>query len=77
MSLRLSLGAGPAPALLRGLVIDFRLSAIVVSHDLAVARLLSHRITGYEGRRGDREGMARRQERSTSMARGSSQSWMT
>ena len=30
--------------LLRGLVIDLRLSAIIVSHDLAVARLLSHRI---------------------------------
>jgi putative phosphonate transport system ATP-binding protein len=30
--------------LLRGLVTDLRLSAIVVSHDLAVARLLSHRI---------------------------------
>jgi putative phosphonate transport system ATP-binding protein len=30
--------------LLRGLVVDLGLSAIVVSHDLAVARLLSHRI---------------------------------
>lgn len=30
--------------LLRGLVIDLGLSAIIVSHDLAVARLLSHRI---------------------------------
>ncbi len=30
--------------LLRGLVTDLRLAAIVVTHDLAVARLLSHRI---------------------------------
>ena len=30
--------------LLRGLVADLGLSAIVVTHDLAVARLLSHRI---------------------------------
>jgi putative phosphonate transport system ATP-binding protein len=30
--------------LLRGLVADLRLSAVIVTHDLAVARLLSHRI---------------------------------
>ena len=30
--------------LLRGLVADLGLSAIVVTHDLAVARLLSHRM---------------------------------
>jgi putative phosphonate transport system ATP-binding protein len=30
--------------LLRGLVTDLRLSALIVTHDLAVARLLSHRI---------------------------------
>jgi putative phosphonate transport system ATP-binding protein len=35
--------------LLRGLVIDLRLSAIIVSHDLAVARLLSHRIMVMKG----------------------------
>ena len=30
--------------LLRGLVADYALSVVVVTHDLAVARLLSHRI---------------------------------
>ena len=35
--------------LLRGLVADLRLSAVVVTHDLAVARLLSHRIMVMRG----------------------------
>jgi putative phosphonate transport system ATP-binding protein len=35
--------------LLRGLVTDLGLSAIVVTHDLAVARLLSHRIMVMKG----------------------------
>ena len=35
--------------LLRGLVVDLGLSAIVVTHDLAVARLLSHRIMVMKG----------------------------
>lgn len=30
--------------LLRGLVIDLRLAAVIVTHDLAVARLLTHRL---------------------------------
>jgi putative phosphonate transport system ATP-binding protein len=30
--------------LLRGLVTDLRLAVIIVTHDLAVARLISHRI---------------------------------
>jgi putative phosphonate transport system ATP-binding protein len=35
--------------LLRGLVTQFGLAAIVVTHDLAVARLLSHRIMVMKG----------------------------
>ena len=35
--------------LLRGLVADLKLAAIVVTHDLAVARLLSHRIMVMKG----------------------------
>jgi putative phosphonate transport system ATP-binding protein len=35
--------------LLRGLVTDLGLAAIVVTHDLAVARLLSHRIMVMKG----------------------------
>ena len=35
--------------LLRGLVADLKLSAVVVTHDLAVARLLSHRIMVMRG----------------------------
>jgi len=35
--------------LLRGLVADLRLSAIVVTHDLAVARLLAHRLLVMRG----------------------------
>jgi len=35
--------------LLRGLVGDLKLSAVVVTHDLAVARLLSHRIVVMKG----------------------------
>ena len=35
--------------LLRGLVADLRLSAVIVTHDLAVARLLSHRIMVMRG----------------------------
>jgi putative phosphonate transport system ATP-binding protein len=35
--------------LLRGLVVDLGLAAIVVTHDLAVARLLSHRIMVMKG----------------------------
>ena len=35
--------------LLRGLVADLRLSAVIVTHDLAVARLLSHRIMVMKG----------------------------
>ncbi|HET6522216.1 MAG TPA: ATP-binding cassette domain-containing protein, partial [Geminicoccaceae bacterium] len=37
--------------LLRGLVNDLGLSAIVVTHDLAVARLLSHRLMVMQGGR--------------------------
>ena len=35
--------------LLRGLVADLKLSAVIVTHDLAVARLLSHRIIVMRG----------------------------
>ena len=35
--------------LLRGLVADLKLSAVIVTHDLAVARLLSHRIMVMKG----------------------------
>ena len=35
--------------LLRGLVADLKLSAVIVTHDLAVARLLSHRIIVMKG----------------------------
>jgi putative phosphonate transport system ATP-binding protein len=35
--------------LLRGLVVEFGLAAVVVTHDLAVARLLSHRIMVMKG----------------------------
>jgi len=35
--------------LLRGLVADLKLSAVIVTHDLAVARLLSHRIVVMKG----------------------------
>lgn len=35
--------------LLRGLVTDLRLAAVVVTHDLAVARLLSHRVMVMKG----------------------------
>jgi putative phosphonate transport system ATP-binding protein len=35
--------------LLRGLVVEFDLAAVVVTHDLAVARLLSHRIMVMKG----------------------------
>ena len=35
--------------LLRGLVADLELAAVVVTHDLAVARLLSHRIMVMKG----------------------------
>jgi putative phosphonate transport system ATP-binding protein len=35
--------------LLRGLVADLKLSVVIVTHDLAVARLLSHRIMVMKG----------------------------
>src|SRR5262249_57392999 len=35
--------------LLRGLVVDLPLSAIIVTHDLAVARLLAHRLVVMRG----------------------------
>ena len=41
--------------LLRGLVTDLGLSAVVVTHDLAVARLLSHRIMVMKGGEVDRD----------------------
>ena len=41
--------------LLRGLVAELRLAAIVVTHDLAVARLLSHRIMVMKDGRVDRD----------------------
>ena len=41
--------------LLRGLVGDLGLAAVVVTHDLAVARLLVASADGDEGRRGHRE----------------------
>ena len=41
--------------LLRGLVADSALAAVIVTHDLAVARLLSHRIIVMKRRRGDRD----------------------
>ncbi|WGF88013.1 phosphonate C-P lyase system protein PhnK [Marinivivus vitaminiproducens] len=37
--------------LIRGLVAEFRLAVIIVTHDLAVARLLSHRIMVMQGGR--------------------------
>ena len=41
--------------LLRGLVAELRLAAMIVTHDLAVARLLSHRIMVMKGGAGDRD----------------------